>query len=1206
MTTFNRYKAGSPLFLPAQRGVDPARSAYLLPSGAVTPDSFGIGDALVTYSGWFMLFDSLDDAQLDALIVPAQTFFSNSARIDALIAWFTNADNPSQGLTGWVITASRANNPITIGRPSLIEFANFAINFTPGTTIVASGDGNGLTFVCGGTENTLAVTPFGARNPIELPMTTSATLCMLSPPVTQGCLTFDLALDDATAVALDLGLRAFTAPMDGGYAATARLPVFELADLPSGPLVGVALDPLAPLDHVRSFMSFVQSGVSVPSTYRTPVGGKLSLTPGADATLVFCERLTGVNAQGEPVAVLGNQVLYVVPSGTFSLTATDVARAVETRERADGIVPDLSESLMCGLSAVEYLSYSAGATLLFTPDQSAFAPTLKAADTKSGAGRVFGQLSDTAKTSWAFLIVQGGASYYAQPDSAVLYQSAGAASPFLSYLPLVVGTLQRQVETHASTAGSQCFPLLPYANATADTGISLDDLAQFELQVLAPTRRMHIQKMTKGFALENVVRQDTDPPTPSYGTTPQGLLLQFGASASWEQLTVAVSPSATIPPNRQPRVLLGDVSGELKDAIQTNQLFLVTTVGDLFTKYASIHYSLTQERLNALKAANEDPDVISRLQLLVPSMWADESALNVTLQGVLTPEEYAAELTSGMIRSYTGDFSLFVAGWEFDLSPWRWADHKSMLIFKFCKKQLSQLVSDTSQWAQADSFNSASIAAQQQIGAIFSDALTRYASGAGDNDLAYFVNTVMSDASWNGILVLNATVPLSGLPPQMEGLAAGIDPAQFRAHHIGINVTPVQLSATTSSAMPSSVFALIDYEDPAPLVSSDDYQFKVNSLKVLIANSNIASFSSRIELLINTLFGEPVQQLGAPDNNLIFNGYYQQSGGIGSYTFITAAETAFRVTSAVLYQVGIASARFVTVTDNSNDPNNTTSHSYFGLTGAISFLPQPGFDFFSYGPEQAEISSGAVGGGLNYTDLSINMTFDEATPTYKQFAFDLSRIVVNAADSQVRSASLAAHFPMKLTTVSQGLGTVTPDSLGFMPVDSPVQGSDLSAPWYGLRFELDLGSPGALAADIGFTAGLLLGWAPNPSSPTVYIGLSLPGVSGGQRAISLEGILSLTFGDVLFIAQAPTYILQLSDIALKLLSLSFPPNGQVNLLMFGNPDAPTSGALGWYASYLKNGAGQANPSSRRLTLVKNDTKQLPRSSLNSELGGKQP
>ena len=69
---------------------------------------------------------------------------------------------------------------------------------------------------------------------------------------TNGCFTFGLSLTDAAAAALDVGLRFFTAPPGGGYAATTRYPVFELASVSGGAPLAATLDPLAPLDESRA------------------------------------------------------------------------------------------------------------------------------------------------------------------------------------------------------------------------------------------------------------------------------------------------------------------------------------------------------------------------------------------------------------------------------------------------------------------------------------------------------------------------------------------------------------------------------------------------------------------------------------------------------------------------------------------------------------------------------------------------------------------------------------------------------------------------------------------------------------------------------------------------------------------------------------------------------------------------------------------
>ena len=1171
MGALTRFAAGSQLFVPSDRGANPVTAGYLLPTGTTAPDQFSLQDALNTYPGWFVMLSGVSDAGIPVFEQSAQSYFANPARAGALAAWFTNAANASSGLTGWVMYAPRPDLNLT--RTAQIGFANFAIILQIGAKVAVSGDGTALTITTtGSAANSLSVTPFGQRQPVQIAMTGAASLSILAAPERAGCLEFGLTLTQKVATSLDLGLRSFTAPVGGGNTNTALYTLFDFSGLASGTPISAVVDPLAPLDHQRSNFTFDQSGLTLPSAFRNPIGATLQLTVTNTASLVFANRLTAVDAQGNPIILPSNQILYMVPSGDFTLNMPPAAAKVAVAASA---VPDLTANLMCGLSAVEYLSLAAGTTLSFVPDQMAFAKTLKAAGADNG--RVFGPLTSAGSTAWAQVKNPQSSTYSAQPNASVLFQGN---STMLSFLPLDIGQLE--------AASAPATPLLPYATAAVGSGLTREDLAQFEAQVWSPQRRSLLQKaidLAGAKSGARVLAAGGSAPNPPYGTTPQGLLLHFGQDTTdWAEMTLAVSSTDSVPPNRNPAVVLDSVTGNLQTALQTNQLFLVATGADLFMSNAQMAYRLNQERLDALATVIPDQAVISALQSLLSApantrLWPNEAAMDASLHTVLTAAQYDSWHTT--IRAYCGEFSLFVAGWEFDLSPWRWVDHKTILIFKFCSKQLTQLVEDTSQWANPDAFNPSKAATQQTLVTIFQDAAASYA--AGDTDFAYFVNTVMRDPNWNGILALNALVPLSGLPPQLEGIAAGIDPSQFQAHHLGITTTPIQTGTNAYTAQPSSAFGLIHYQDDSALTGADPYMYKVSLLKVLLANSEVTAFSSTIKLLINQLFGEPCTQRNAPDNVLVLNGTYQNTGGLGSYSFVTAGSTVYQMSSQILYQVLISQASFVTLSDDDTTAQVT---SQFQIAGSLSFRAQSGFDLFSYGPEQAVIGANGVGVGLAFSSLAIDMDFNQATPSYKTFTFDASTIALDASASLTRLDSLVAHFPLKLTSLIQSTGTDTPDSLGFMPVDSPLQGSQLASPWFGLQFDLDLGSPGALAAQIGFTARLLLGWAPNPTTPTLYIGLGLPGVSGGQRAISLEGVLSLAFGDVMFLVQAPTYILQFSNIALKFLSLTFPPNGQINMVMFGNPNAETSGALGWYAAYVKNGSSGGTGNSTQLSRLR--------------------
>ncbi|WP_417521874.1 hemagglutinin [Marinobacter sp.] len=1168
---------GSKLYVSPEEGGGLCSGGYLFaPSVQDLPPSVSLQDALLSYSGWFVQFPATAASDLPQFEEQAQVFFANPARENALIAWFTATTT----LAAMVLYATKSEEgEVTATRTTEVSFGNFSIDIPLGAKISAAATQLGIA------PGNISVTPTGQSAPSTLPLTQlGINFLGDAKPLNVITLAFTIA-DTTTSDLFDIGLRSFTAEVNGGYCQSTLHRVFDVS-MPDATLaLAGTIDPLAPLNTDRSYLSVPENSLS--SYYQTASGQQISLKPAAKAGLVFTERLIAVDANGNPVVLPRNQSLYLAPAGSFEF------QLIPDGNQVSASVSSLQSTLMGGLSTVEYLQNAVNPVLEFMPHMNAFAMTFSSGE-EVDEPRVFGNLTNAGRTSWVQLATAPDTAYFAQPDSSVLHQSQDGSTDaaFLTYLPVSVGQLRdQQAQTNT---GFSAFPMLPYRSVTG-TNIDADDINNLETQVWSPKRRSIVQALVEtNPKVRSLGAGDGALPIPPYSTTPQGLLLELGQGTfgfTWQNLTLGQSTTANTPENRSDRLILSDVTGVLQSALQTNQLFLVITGAEIMNACSSVPYSLTPVRQRQLALSITDSDVNAKLVEMVPKQWSNLTDLRTDLATQLDPTQMAEYFDT--IRNGLGDFSLFVADWEFDLSPWRWVTHNTILVFKFCNKKLSQLVDDTTQWASATDFNTSPKGTRQRIQQILDTSLARYE--AGDNDLAYFVNTVMESDTWNGVLALNAQVPLTGLPPQLEGLAAGIDASRFQAHHVGISVTPVapaQGAGSKYTSSPSSVFGLIDYEDEADLTGSDPYDFKVNSLKVGIANSEIVSFSSKIELLINKLFTEPCTQNGSSTgNNLVLYGIYQKSGNSGTYVFSTVNATSYGMTSEVLNSVGIRSASFVTVTDGEDVENLTTVVSTFTLTGAISFINQAQFDLFSYGTTDQSPGDNNVS-GLAYSNLSIDMSFDPGTPQYRNFAFDAQSILMDTSNSQVRPESLASHFPMKLTSLTQGLGDVTPNSLAFMPVDSPLEGSELSAPWFGLNYELDLGSAGALAAKIDFTASLILAWAPSgaTSGPKIYIGLHLPGVKGGERAIPIESVLKLAFADITFLVAPPTYILKLGDIALKLLALSFPPNGQIDLLMFGNPDAQTSGALGWYASYVKNGAGKAGGKTEpRLTALKSQT-----------------
>ncbi len=362
---------------------------------------------------------------------------------------------------------------------------------------------------------------------------------------------------------------------------------------------------------------------------------------------------------------------------------------------------------------------------------------------------------------------------------------------------------------------------------------------------------------------------------------------------------------------------------------------------------------------------------------------------------------------------------------------------------------------------------------------------------------------------------------------------------------------------------------------------SSAYGFKVLKLTVLFANSAIVAFASKAELLANQLFGEAVALSGPYGNVLDFTGaYLKNPDGTGSYLFSNSDVNVFALpSSAVFDRIVVSRAQFVTLSPASG-ANVKNVSTKFLFAGTIGFQPLPGFDVLSFGTAPGATPPA----GLAYSNLSVDMDFDVDIPSYKTFRFDIGALAFDVATSRARPDSLYAHFPLKLTGLVGGGADTRPDKANYMPVDTPLTGGGgIGDSWYALTFSLNLGTPGALAAQIGFDAGFVAAWSPSGKGALdAYVGLSIPGVKGGKRSISLQGVLTLAFGDIGFIVSGTSYILELRTITLSLLSLTFPPTGQTSILLFGDPKGSDRETLGWYAGYAKSAGNQQKTTSPQL------------------------
>ncbi len=339
-------------------------------------------------------------------------------------------------------------------------------------------------------------------------------------------------------------------------------------------------------------------------------------------------------------------------------------------------------------------------------------------------------------------------------------------------------------------------------------------------------------------------------------------------------------------------------------------------------------------------------------------------------------------LPSAFQAYFSTNNTLPIDGWRFQMDPGLWGQHGTILIVKNCDKSLANLVSDTGTWALGATFNTSTAATQATLQEIFADA----AAALDDPTTpipayANFVNTVVGDPGWNGVLFLNCPVPLGGLPDALAALAAGIDASQFYAHHFGINQTPI--ADTTLTMNDSSLFGLIRYDgasgDGVP--PGQQYGFLVNSLYVLFANSLVTTFSSTVTVTLEQLFGAPATQQspsgGVPSSSLLLTGVLQRHGSAESYVFGESTPTTFTLNNAVLGSVGITQASFSTgATPPAGGGPLTGPQSYrFAFQGALAFNALPGPDLFSFDD-------------LAFANLGVVMTFDASSGNPPSFAFE--------------------------------------------------------------------------------------------------------------------------------------------------------------------------------------------------------------------------
>jgi hypothetical protein len=884
------------------------------------------------------------------------------------------------------------------------------------------------------------------------------------------------------------------------------------------------------------------SSYALKSYFRTIYGDKIGLVPLTNtkhpAKFVLSELPPGMS-----------QTYYLVPDGDFELVITSNSRQ-ETAQYNGA-----PYRLMCGFSGIESIGFTGksdktpggGDILSFFADKPACVPVFPLISEK--APKMHDLLDPKSKYTTAWMSVRPGAAsqntlkslYYSQPEGAELFgkdkEKDEEPNYFLSFSESPAAQLPHPEE-------DTCFPMLPISGAKVNPDLESIDkhfLKDFELQIINPSRRETIFGFpTSAPVLIEKLSADNKP---GYSTTPQGLLVELNENNfGWKQLVLAR--------NRMGDILqFKNLNSTLQAAFQTNQQFLVITKDEY------------------LKA--EGTEFHNKISL---------------------------------------------DGWPFqiDVSETKGNDYKNVMIFKFCDGALKDRVKDVNLWTNPTKFNNSTGSNLFMLSQWLEDYI-EIAHKSSDPSFAYF-NKIVKDKNWNGILALNVGIDLGKFPLELQGLLGGMDMSRFSAHHLGIEVNRVAPDDEGNLQMDkqSSLFGLISYIDRAyeenqkagepdkPVLSyvETDYDFKVLLLNVLFENSEVKDFTSKLQITISKLFEDPVdgeatEKHGVPYISLVLDGDYESQNGCPVYTFRNISKNIagdrFYLESNVLNYVSIVKTQFNTVVKQGDEERKTPGEetrskkvdSRFTFSGYLNFFYLEGFDDFSYGDEVVKDDDIIEKKGLSFSNLVVDMSFDIKTPSERTFTFDASHLSFDDSQSEFRDNSLRAKFPMKVRNLIIGTEDKKPEDLGYLPIsikrsDNEYRRVGVSGEWYGLDFDLNMGTPGALAEKAGFTAHILLAWQPGSESKSkdykVYSGIKLPGIGGENDLIGIQGVLKVSVGsiDFIYIEKTSAYLLKLHDIALKFLIAKIPPGATIDFLLFGDPTQQSSqSSMGWYAAYNK-------------------------------------
>jgi hypothetical protein len=528
--------------------------------------------------------------------------------------------------------------------------------------------------------------------------------------------------------------------------------------------------------------------------------------------------------------------------------------------------------------------------------------------------------------------------------------------------------------------------------------------------------------------------------------------------------------------------------------------------------------------------------------------------------------------------------SLFMGGWEatlFSTDQHAAMSGDAILIIKHDDRAVAELAEDLAQWTARGDFlpsEAAAVAVQKRILEVVNGKDALYAP----------LRRRLQDPQWNGVLVLDASLLHGGLPGQLAALSANLPTLPI--HHVGIDISSITGEADERKPRPAAVFGVIHYENAQAAYSSDTgLAMRVPKLILRVENDCVDLFECTVDLKFLQLFDVPVKDPhGQPDNGqaITLQGRFESRVDTAgnrheSYRFV--AENAIPdldfAPPSIIQKVQVSRIELLTMYDNGKPTGRylVDGKITFAKIGDLDILGLDGIDFSGF--------------GLDFDLDNFKVRFN-----YPSMRFDLDAF--NRSTKQRRKGSFLSSFPLKLRGFQ--FGDLSLKKLGYFDFGGIKLPSGFKPSHdfkFGLNFDLDLGSLGALAKKLDrFKLQVIVGWKKDPDSISLRnlfaFGFRLDlGEGAGGIDLGLQGIMRLTAESFnLKKVRAPTQsgdviVMSAHNCVLDLFGQRLPTQAsqRFSLFIFSDLGKGLFEKPGWYASFV-----DAEPSPpialKRLTL----------------------